>query len=162
MQYICLVATIAVPILAGSYFSQEIRQFIPGLACIFLIVLAVMITAAMVITEIICVKKVKSAEDTQKLFKVWKRLKFCTIPFYIISFAAYIILAPITFPVSVVFVPLDALLGEIMIIISGSAGVRSIKEIKKTDRHISPVNYVFQFLPVLDVLSTLALKKKTK
>lgn len=160
LQYITLAGTIAVPLIVASFISQDIKKFIPGLACIFLVLLVAVIIAATVITEIACVKRADS--KPQALVKIWKKLKFLTIPFYVINFIVYVITAPITFPVSLFIFPLDGLLCLIMIIISGTAGIKAIKMLKQKGKKISGIHYVFQLLPVFDVLSTLSLEKYTK
>lgn len=162
MQYLSLAGIIAVPIITASFFSQEIKRFLPGLGCILLILLAMLIIFATIITEIICVHNVNAKAESQTMFKVWKRLKLLTIPFYIINFIAYIIFAPITFPISLFIFPLDGLLCTIMIVISGICGINSIKVIKKNGKNIGGIHYILQILPVLDVFSTIALGKKTK
>lgn len=162
MQYISLVGIIAVPIITASFFSQEIKRFLPGLGCILLILLTALIIVATLITEMACVRNASAKTETHTLFKVWKRLKLMTIPFYIINFIAYIILAPITFPLSLIVFPLDGLMCTIMIIISGICGIHSINAIKAGGKSVKSIHYIMQVLPVFDVFSTLALKKKTK
>lgn len=162
MQYISLMGIIAVPIITASFFSQEIKRFLPGLGCILLILLTALIIIATLITEMSCVRNASAKSEMKTLFKVWKRLKLLTIPFYIINFIAYFILAPMTFPISLAIFPLDGLMCSIMIIISGICGINSIKAIKKNGRNVKGIHYIFQLLPVLDVFSTIALIKKTK
>lgn len=164
LQYISLAGTIAVQLIVASFISQEVKKFIPAMACIFLVVLVVLIIVCTLITETACVKKADSKAETnpQILIKVWKKLKLLTVPFYVINFIVYSLTASITFPVSLFLCPLDGLLCLIMIIISGIAGINSIKVLKRKGRKISGIHYVFQLLPVFDVLSTLSLKKYTK
>ncbi len=164
MQYLSLAGIVAVPVTIASFISQEVKRFLPGLGCLALILLAIIVIALTVITEIVCVHNANTKINTEPgtLFKVWKKLKFLTIPFYVINFIVYIILAPITFPLGLFIFPADGLLCTLMIVISGICGINSIKAIKKNGKNVKGIHYILQILPVLDVFSTIALLKKIK
>lgn len=161
LQYVCLAGITAVPLIIASIISNEFKRLLPAIADIFLLSLILFVLAVTVITEISAVGKVRrllKSGDAEKAVKMWKKMKLVSIPFYIINFIICIAFAPISFPISVVLIPLDYILCRVMIVLSGIAGIKVIAA-DKNDK-IRPIHYVFQVLPVFDVISVLILRKR--
>lgn len=165
LQYVCLAATTAIPLIIASIVSNDVKSGMPALAKVFLLTAAILVIIATLVVEIVCVKKASNAlnaEKSDEAVKTWKMMKIISVPFYVSNFIIYIISAPLYFPLSLITIPLDFLFCWIMIIISGVLGIKAITKLKGDGKKISPIHSVLQVLPVADVVSTLIINKKKK
>lgn len=118
------------------------------------------------ISAVLAIKMFFYSEENN-LSKAWTLLKIKTVPFYIINFA---ICFPIGLMLTVATAGLLIIVGIVMIwhtcafiVQSGFFGAANILTMrKKFGDNISVIHYVLQFLPVLDVISTIVLKNKCK
>lgn len=141
-------------------------------AVVFGVLLLISLVAIQVVGWISAVTAVKMYFNSkhEALKKSWELLKFKTIPFYIFNFIYGIIymimiigasrgLAVIA--VIPVLVPIWYTCA--FIVQSGFFGAANVITMrKKHGDNISVIHYVLQFLPVLDVISTIILKNKCK
>lgn len=163
LQYVSLAGITAIPMIIASAISKEVHRILPALANVFLILLILFILVITVVIEISGAEKIRkflNNGETENAVKMWKQMKLISIPFYIVNYIICFTFASITFPISLISIPLDYIFCWIMIIVSGIVGIRVIKSLK--DTKISFIHYIFQVLPVFDVISTLIISKKMK
>lgn len=104
-------------------------------------------------------------DAVQRLLSGWRTLKLGAIPFYILNFlwssfvwgsivaasrGAFLLLVPI--PICVTW---------LMIVQSGITGWLAIRDLREKGEDIAILHSICQFLPLLDVLSTLLLLRRT-
>lgn len=104
---------------------------------------------------------------TAELEKAWVLLKIKTIPFYIVNFIVCLFAGMIfTFGTAGMLAILDLVMifhTCAFIIQSGFFGAANIAILRKKYRNnISVINYLLQFISVLDVIDTIALRHKVK
>lgn len=101
------------------------------------------------------------------MIESWKKLKFETVHFYIINFiyslVVWFILIDASRGIFLFVVPIPIMITYFMILQSGIVGICCIMRIIKNSENavkISKINYLFQIIPVLDVISTFYILKK--
>lgn len=108
-------------------------------------------------------------DDTNILRKSVRILKFYSIPFYIINFIysvlAWFVLVGASRGIMIIFVPIPICITYLLIIQSGCVGVFYLKSLNKKNENsirFSGIHYLLQFIPVLDVMSSIIVIRKTK
>lgn len=92
------------------------------------------------------------------------KLKYMTIPFFILNFIYWVILmlVPMGF-VFAIFIPIDFILIYSIIITSGVTGIKILMLCKQEGETLEgkiPFYSALMFIPVLDVFATIALRRK--
>lgn len=141
-------------------------------AIIFFIVLTISFVAVQIVGCLSAAAAVKMhmKSESEALEKSWTLLKLKTIPFYILNFIYGLVYTVTLIGASrgMVVLLIFPLLIPIwytcaFIVQSGFFGAANVAMLrKKYGDNISLIHYVLQFVPVLDVLSTIILKSKCK
>lgn len=141
-------------------------------AIIFFVVLAISFIAVQIVGCLSAAAAVKMyiKSEYDPLKKSWLLLKLKTIPFYILNFIYGVIYVIVLIGASrglVVMAVIPILLPIwytcAFIVQSGFFGAANVAMLrKKYGDNISLIHYVLQFIPVLDVLSTVILKSKCR
>lgn len=92
------------------------------------------------------------------------KLKYMTIPFFILNFVYWVILmlVPMGF-IFAIFIPIDFIFIYSIIITSGVTGIKTLMLCKQAGETLEgkiSLYSVLMFIPVLDVFATIALRKK--
>lgn len=164
MLYVQLVA----PLLSLLFvdFVGEKSQFLAVVSEIFTLVFFAFVQFLGVACAIWAIKMYLNSEK-EDLSKAWILLKIKTIPFYLINF---VICFVVGISLTVATAGLLVIINIIMIwytcafiVQSGFFGAANVAFLRKEygDR-ISAIHYVLQFVPVIDVVSTLIVRKKVK
>lgn len=99
--------------------------------------------------------------DTARLLSAWKTLKLGAVPFHLLNFLwsvlAWGALVGASRGVFLLLVPIPVCLSWLMIIQSGVTGWLYIRCLRESGEDAAILHSVCQFLPVLDVCSTLLL-----
>lgn len=99
--------------------------------------------------------------DMARLLSAWKTLKLGAVPFHLLNFLWSVLvwgaLAAASRGVFLLLVPIPVCLTWLMIIQSGVTGWLYIRCLRESGEDAAILHSVCQFLPVLDVLSTLLL-----
>ena len=169
MLYVQLVMQYGIIPVAILGMDENTGEFKPW-AAVFGVLLLISFVAVQVVGWISAVTAVKMHFNSEHkaLKKSWELLKLKTIPFYIFNFIygiMYIILIIGASRGLAVMAVIPVLLPIwytcSFIVQSGFFGVANIITIrKKYGDHISVIHYVLQVLPILDVISTIAVLKK--
>lgn len=107
--------------------------------------------------------------DTNILRKSVKILKLYSIPFYIINFIysvfVWFVLVGASRGIMIIFVPIPILITYLLIIQSGCVSVfyfKSLRRKQENSINFSKIHYLLQFIPLLDVISSIIVISKTK
>ena len=102
--------------------------------------------------------------DMARLRSAWRTLKLGAVPFYILNFLwsvlAWGALTAASRGVFLLLVPIPIGLTWLMIVQSGVTGWLAIRCLRESGEDAAILHSVCQFLPVLDVLSTLLLLRR--
>lgn len=102
--------------------------------------------------------------DMDRLLSGWRTLKLGSIPFYILNFIwsvlAWGAMTAASRGIFILLVPIPIGLTWLMIIQSGVTGWLYIRCLRESGEDAAILHSVCQFLPVLDVLSTLLLLRR--
>ena len=100
-----------------------------------------------------------------RLLSGWRTLKLWSVPFYILNFLwSFLVWGAITAAsrgVLLILTPIPVCVTWLMVMQSGVTGWLAIRNLRETGTDVSVLHSVCQFLPVLDVLSTLLLLRRT-
>lgn len=154
--YLTLIGSIVFPMIVTPLLSDTATGALSTFKIVLIASVYIILWIITVILEIISI--IKGLRDKSKIIKLWKRLKLGAIPFYVINFIIIITFSTAFFPISIISDVLNCIMCIVMIIISGIAGVASVKN----SGFKSKAHYILQFIPVLDVISTLIINKKLK
>ena len=103
--------------------------------------------------------------DVARLLSGWRTLKLGSIPFYILNFLwsvlAWGAIVAASRGIFLLLVPIPVAITWLMVLQSGFTGWLAIRNLRETGTDVSVLHSVCQFLPVLDVLSTLLLLRRT-
>ena len=102
----------------------------------------------------------KTLKGTAIIRKRWLVLKFAPIPLFVANFVLFPIYAAILFPASVFIVPLNCFYCFILIAFTGVFGFIYLRQLKNDSTKTKTAYTVMQFIPVLDVISTVIISKK--
>lgn len=157
---------------ALGYGTNEATGEMKIWAIIFFVVLAISFIAVQVVGCLSAASAVKMyiRSEYDPLKKSWSLLKLKTIPFYIFNFIYGLIYTIVLIGASrglaviaVIPILLPIWYTCAFIVQSGFFGAANVAVLrKKYCDSISLIHYVLQFIPVLDVLSTIILLRKTK
>lgn len=102
--------------------------------------------------------------ETSRLLSGWRTLKLGAIPFFLLNFAwSFFVwgsLAAASRGVLVILIPIPVCVTWLMIVQSGVSGWLAIRCLREEGQDIFILHSTCQFLPVLDVLSTLLLLRR--
>ncbi len=104
--------------------------------------------------------------DMARLLSGWRTLKLGTIPFYILnflwSFLAWGAIVAASRGIFLPLIPIPIGVTWLMVIQSGFTGWLYIRCLRESGKDAAVLHSVCQFLPVLDVLSTLLLLRRQR
>lgn len=96
-----------------------------------------------------------------RLLAAWRTLKLGAVPFYILNFLwsvlAWGAVVAASRGIFILLVPIPIGITWLMVVQSGVTGWLSIRSLRKEGMDVSALHSLCQFLPALDVLSTLML-----
>ncbi len=105
-------------------------------------------------------------QNTDILRKSLKILKLYSIPFYIFNFIyssfAWFVLVGASRGIMIIFVPIPIFITYLLIIQSGCVGVFCFKILSKNKIDFNGIHYLLQLIPLLDVISSIIIIRKTK
>lgn len=155
-----------------TLFNSELLFNSRILSTLYFVSLILFFIATQIVGWIAAVTAIKMYlnSETEILDKSWKLLKIKTVPFYILNFiyciGYYFVLigasrGMIWFVIIPMLIPIWYTCA--FIIQSGFFGVASVVVLRKRfGNNISVIHYLLQFIPVLDVISTIAVRHKVK
>ncbi len=104
--------------------------------------------------------------DTARLLSGWRALKLGAIPFYILNFLWSVLVWGALVTASrgtfILLVPIPICLTWLMVVQSGVTGWLYIRCLRESGEDAAILHSVCQFIPVLDVLSTLLLLRRRR
>ena len=166
--FVMLYVQLAAPLLSLIFIDlvDDKWHFLSVASEIFTLIFFTFVQALGVACAILAVKMYLNSEK-EELSRAWTLLKIKTIPFYVINF---VICSFIGLMLTVATAGLLVIINVIMIwytcafiVQSGFYGAANVAMLRKEHGDdISAIHYVLQFVPVLDVISTIMLKKKAK
>lgn len=141
-------------ILPPMFLADKIDSFILFWMIMVLIFLAA--AAFVYLTGIMCAAEA-SGGDSKNAAKMWQTMKLASVPIYVLNFLFFALFGIMMFPGTVITGFVSGFLCCSGVVLSGITGVTAIRKISAEGKIINSVHYVLQFIPVLDVVSTLLL-----
>lgn len=154
--YLVIPFSAVFPLLIKNLFS------IDSVVIFWVVSVLLLITAfsVLILTGIICA--VKSAKQSDIIEKIHIIVKLAPVPIFIINFVFLTFFFPVLFPSIVFIVPVNGFMCCTAIVLSGLTGVQAFHKAEKEGIIIKKFLIIFQFIPVLDVISTIILIVKQK
>ena len=104
--------------------------------------------------------------DVARLFSGWRTLKLGSVPFYLVNFLwSFLVWGALTAASRGIFlllVPIPVCVTWLLIIQSGITGWLAVRSLREEGANLSGLWSACQFLPVLDVLTALALLRRAE
>lgn len=155
-----------------TLFDSELLFNSKILSTLYFVSLILFFIATQVVGWIAAVTAIKMYlnSETENLDNSWKLLKLKTVPFYILNFIycigyCFVLIGASRGMIWFVIIPMLIPIWYTcaFIIQSGFFGTASVAVLRKRfGNNISVINYLLQFIPVLDVIDTIALMHKIK
>ena len=108
--------------------------------------------------------------ETDRLVRAWKLLKLGSVPFFVLNFlysaAVWFVLVAAFRGIFAIFLPIPIAITCLLVVETGCIGCFVLKAFRRQRPPVpGKVHYLLQFIPVLDVVSTLVIlswvKKRT-
>ena len=154
--YLTISITAVFPVLIKNFFTIDS-------IVIFIIICILLLTAAfsgLILTGIRCA--IKSAKRDDIIEKAHIFVKLAPVPLFVINFIFLALFFPTLFPAIVFIIPVNGLMCCTAIAMSGLTGFRAFRKAEKEGVIAKKYLLIFQFIPVLDVISTIILINKQK
>ncbi len=155
-----------------TLFDSELLFNSKILSTLYFVSLILFFIATQVVGWIAAVTAIKMYlnSETENLDNSWNLLKLKTVPFYILNFIycigyCFVLIGASRGMIWFVIIPMLIPIWYTcaFIIQSGFFGTASVAVLRKRfGNNISVINYLLQFIPVLDVIDTIALRHKVK
>ena len=156
---------LSVMILLIAILKKGHTEFIVAMFLVYVVIMLSVLVSGWV--SVAMAVKVYRNKEYEKLEKGWLLLKYGSIPFFILNFLyslfAWFIILVASRGFLVFLTPIPIVVTCTMIFQSGCFGwcyIRYMNSKRESDGKISKIHYVMQVVSILDVISTLLIKRK--